>query len=95
MRAQGLGFSLREVKELLSLRALPQANCGDMLAVAERKLAEVQTKICDLRALEAKLMKLIQDCPGGKVPLDRCPIIDALSGKGSSNGKPPPTNCDS
>ena len=89
-RAQGHGFTLREVKELLALRALPKANCGDMFAVAERKLAEVQTKISDLRALEAALMQLIQNCPGGKVSLDRCPIIDALSGKGSSKEKPPP-----
>ena len=92
VRAQGLGFCLREVKELLALRALPKAGCGDLLAVAERKLAEVRTKISDLRAIEAALMELTQDCPGGKVPLDRCPIIDALTGKAASTGKPPPGN---
>ena len=94
-RAKGLGFSLREVTELLALSALPKANCGDMRAVAERALAEVQAKISNLRAIESALMELIQDCPGGKVPLDRCPIIDALTGKGSSSGKPPPANRDS
>jgi len=38
-RAQGLGFTLREIGELLALRVEPATACGDVRAVAERKVA--------------------------------------------------------
>src|SRR5438105_4066732 len=47
-RAQKLGFSLREVKDLLALYGIPDAVCGDVLAVAQDKLAEIREKISDL-----------------------------------------------
>src|SRR6266849_6356183 len=49
-RAQELGFSLKEVRELLSLRMKPGAKRADMRARAERKIADIEEKI---RTLEA------------------------------------------
>ena len=48
-QAQELGFSLREIAELLSLRADPAADCGAMRAQAATKRAQVDRKIAELR----------------------------------------------
>jgi MerR family copper efflux transcriptional regulator len=80
-RAQELGFSLREIKELLNLQRVPRSTCGDVKAVAQRKIAEIQAKINDLRAMQDALSKLLQACTGN-APITQCPIIEALAGGG-------------
>ena len=79
--AQGLGFTLREISELLELRVSSTARCGDVQRKAQDKLAHVQTKIRDLRALDRALQRLIRACQSGQ-PTDRCPILRSLE-----NGK--------
>jgi Hg(II)-responsive transcriptional regulator len=78
-RAQDLGFSLREVKELLDLREVPRATCGDVVVLAQRKVEEIDAKINDLRAMRAALTKLLKNCTG-TAPIARCPIIESLEG---------------
>lgn len=78
-QAQELGFSLREIKELLSLRADPAADCADVRAKAISKRAEVDRKIGQLQHIRAALGELIASCPGGGA-LRACTIIDALNG---------------
>ena len=78
-QAQELGFSLREIKELLSLRADPAADCGDVRIKAITKRAEVDRKIRQLQHIRAALDELITSCPGGGA-LRACTIIDALTG---------------
>lgn len=80
-RAQQLGFSLREIKELLALREVPQATCGDVVALARAKIAEIDAKIEDLRAMQTALTKLLCGCAGGSTPIAECPIIESLAGK--------------
>jgi Hg(II)-responsive transcriptional regulator len=80
-RAQELGFTLREIKELLTLREVPRATCGDVVVLARRKVAEIDTKINDLSAMRAALTQLLQGC-SGKAPIAQCPIIESLAGKG-------------
>ncbi len=87
-RAKKLGFSLREVKELLALYGIPKAVCGDVLAVAQHKLADISEKMSEFLAIHAALTKLVQGCPGGKVPISKCPIIAAIAGEARSEGKP-------
>src|SRR5216683_4313275 len=77
-RAQLLGFSLREIKELLALREVPRATCGEVVVLARRKIEEIDTKIEDLRAVRAALMKLLKGCTG-TAPIAQCPIIEALA----------------
>lgn len=79
-QAQELGFSLREITELLSLRADPGADCGDVRAQAIIKREEVSRKIAQLHHIRAALNKLIASCPGGGA-LRACTIIDALNGR--------------
>jgi len=77
-RAKELGFTLRETRELLELRAGP-ANCGTVRARAEEKISDVRTKIEDLQRIERALLTLAEACPGAGA-LDECPILEALEG---------------
>jgi len=47
-RAKELGFSLKEIKELLELHADPQATCGDIKQRAELMLADINKRLDDL-----------------------------------------------
>lgn len=76
-QAQELGFSLREIAELLSLRADPAADCGDVRIQAMSKREEVDRKIAQLGQIRAALDELIATCPGSGA-LRTCTIIDAL-----------------
>lgn len=76
-QAQELGFSLREVRELLSLRADPRADAAEVRARAEAKLDDVNDKIRRLRNMGRALEALIAACPGHG-ELGCCSIIEAL-----------------
>ncbi len=80
-QAQELGFSLREIKDLLSLRADPKTDSGDVRERAEAKLTEVNRKITELERIRSALEALIAVCPGGGA-LRACSIMDALEGDG-------------
>lgn len=77
-QAQELGFSLREIGELLSLRTDPKANCGDVRAQALIKREEVDRKIGQLAQIRNALDALIASCPGSGA-LRVCTIIDGLT----------------
>lgn len=78
-QAQEIGFSLREIKELLSLRVDPEADCGEVRAHAHGKLEEVNRKIASLTRMKAALEELIEACPG-EGALGECSILEALTG---------------
>jgi MerR family mercuric resistance operon transcriptional regulator len=75
-RAQGLGFSLDEVKLLLDLAE--GEHCGETRTLAQRKLSLVERKIADLRSIEGALNKLVRACGTGRRGAG-CPIIESLS----------------
>lgn len=76
-RAQSLGFSLEEIRELLGLRFSDQARCRDVQRRAERKIEEIDERIRTLRAVRAELESLAAACRA-EAPLDECPIMAAL-----------------
>ncbi|MGI9071805.1 MAG: MerR family transcriptional regulator [Bryobacteraceae bacterium] len=80
-RAQELGFSLAEIRELLSLRENADAGAQDMRERARAKIADIDEKIRTLRAMKNALNALAENCPGCG-PLSECPILDALDAKG-------------
>jgi len=80
-RAQELGFSLAEIRELLSLRENADAGAQDMRERARAKVADIEQKIRRLRAMKSALNALTKSCPGCG-PLSDCPILDALEAKG-------------
>ncbi len=87
-RAQELGFSLAEVRELLALRVQPGTTCAEVRERAEHKLLDVRQKIADLKAIERALNKVTATCTG-RGPLSECPILENLDGELSSGLKRP------
>lgn len=79
-RAQGLGFSLKEIKDLLSLRIGAHTTQVDIRKRTKAKIAEVEQKIRHLQAIHASLLRMAQDCSGCG-PLKNCPILESLDGK--------------
>ena len=79
-QAKELGFSLHEIKELLSLRVTPGKSCADVRAHAEHKIADVDRRIASLKRVRGALVKLTSAC-SGKGPVSQCPILEALEKK--------------
>lgn len=82
VRAKDLGFSLKEIRNLLTLKNNPDTTCGEVKALAESKLADVAAKIKALQAMRKDLTGLLSACADGMAFVDSCPIVDALDGKG-------------
>ncbi len=76
-RAQELGFSLKEILELLTLRVDPETTCRDVRRRAEDKIADIEEKIEKLQSMKHALKKLKDRCKG-KGPTSECPILEAL-----------------
>jgi MerR family copper efflux transcriptional regulator len=76
-RAQQLGFSLAEVRELLELQAQPDRDCADVCEKARQKLTDVEQKIRDLTRMKRALRHLTDCCRGGR-PIRECGILEAL-----------------
>jgi MerR family mercuric resistance operon transcriptional regulator len=76
--AKELGFSLKEISELLSLRVDPYTSCGDVKRRAEAKIAEIEDKIRALRRMKKALSRLAATCRGDG-PTSECPILEALA----------------
>ncbi|HVS31388.1 MAG TPA: heavy metal-responsive transcriptional regulator [Thermoanaerobaculia bacterium] len=75
--AQELGFSLREIRELLDLRIDPDVSCADVKAKAIAKVAEVEEKLASLARMRDTLLAITRSC-AGEGPTTECPILDAL-----------------
>jgi MerR family copper efflux transcriptional regulator len=76
-RAQQLGFSLKEIQELLALRAAPQAQCVDVRERALAKIHEIEHKMRALQAMHTALTRLVAACAGQEYVAD-CPILESL-----------------
>lgn len=73
-RSKELGFSLKEIKELLLLRYTPGTTCNEIRNQAENKIAAIDRKVEDLLRIKKALAKLVSVCPG-QGPVSACPII--------------------
>ncbi|MCC7419938.1 MAG: MerR family transcriptional regulator [Planctomycetaceae bacterium] len=76
-RAKDLGFTLKEIATLLSLRHDASTTARDVKDEAERKIAEIDGKIRSLRRIRRALQQLAETCPGHG-PTSECPILEAL-----------------
>ena len=76
-RAKQLGFTLKEIRELLSLRLDPATTCGDVKSRAEAKLDDIAAKIRSLQRMKRALVKLTKACSGRGVASE-CPILESL-----------------
>lgn len=80
-RAQQLGFSLKEITELLALRTTPETPCADIRTRALAKIDTIAEKIRALHAMKHALTQLVAECPGQGVVTD-CPILASLDTEG-------------
>lgn len=75
--AQDLGFSLDEIKELLSLRATRGARAGEVKRRAARKIEEITDRIHALERIRTALDRLVSQCSGDG-PVESCSILHAI-----------------
>lgn len=73
--AQGLGFTLNEIAELLLLE--DGSYCEETSALAEQKLENVRGKLASLQRIEQALTALIQTCHESRNS-NECPLITSL-----------------
>jgi MerR family copper efflux transcriptional regulator len=78
-RAQEVGFSLKEIDELISLRLDPFADSAEVKARAEGKIEEIEDKIRDLQGMKDALVRLAGAC-SGEGSVQECPILETLDG---------------
>jgi MerR family mercuric resistance operon transcriptional regulator len=83
-RAQELGFSLKEIMELLELRATPETPCSDIRRRALDKITTIDEKIQTLTAMKHALGKLVEEC-SGQGEITACPILAALDTGGNGH----------
>lgn len=79
--AKVLGFTLNEIKELLSLKLDPVSSCADVKSQAEAKIADIEEKLRTLQRMKRALLKLTKACSGNG-PSSECPILESLDRKG-------------
>ena len=76
LRGRELGFSIDELRGLLSLVDSNDYTCGEIFDLTIDHLGSIRRKISDLKRLERTLARISNQCSGGAVP--ECPVIDSL-----------------
>ncbi len=77
-RAQKLGFSLKEIKELLALRIAGDGTCAEVRVHAKAKIINIEEKIETLQAMKKGLIRVTDACSGSGA-ISECPILESLS----------------
>ena len=78
-RARGLGFSVADCRALVALYVDKDRKSADVKGIALNRVADIDAKITELRAMRATLVDLAENCHGDDRP--DCPIIDDLAEK--------------
>lgn len=75
-RAKALGFSLDDIRSLLTLSA--ERDVARVRTAAQIKLADIEQRIAELDRIRQGLSVLVAACPGhGRS--EACPILNALT----------------
>lgn len=75
-RARGLGFPIRRIKSLVALWRDRQRASGDVKALAQEHIADIDRHISELMNMRDVLVDLSKRCNGDERP--ECPILDGL-----------------
>ncbi|MDK1025419.1 MAG: Zn(2+)-responsive transcriptional regulator [Gammaproteobacteria bacterium] len=79
VRAKKMGFGLKDISELLSLRVEKESStCGEVKDLAEAKLLEIEQKIEELQRMKGALEQITEACCGGQESAIHCTILNAL-----------------
>ena len=84
-RAKDLGFSLREIDELLALRVNDSVSAAEVRLRAQAKIADIEARVADLETMKGALTELTDCCSGGGA-VGECPILEALEGTRGPEG---------
>jgi len=76
-RARGLGFSVEECRALLALYEDKNRTSADVKNIAEKRLADIERKMQELKSMKTLLKHLAGACQGDERP--DCPILDDLA----------------
>ncbi|KAA6181991.1 Cd(II)/Pb(II)-responsive transcriptional regulator [Pseudomonas veronii] len=77
-RCRAKDMTLDEIRQLLNLRDRPELGCGEVNALVEAHIAQVRTKMKELRALERELMDLRRSCDSARTSRE-CGILNSLA----------------
>jgi DNA-binding transcriptional MerR regulator len=80
-RAKDLGFSLKEILELLTLERRETASAVEVKAIADRRLADIEERIRAMQRMRRALRKALDGCPG-RGPIGDCSILQTLVSEG-------------
>jgi len=75
--AKEVGFTLKDIGELLALRREPGTSCTDIKVRSTQKIEEVDQKIEDLTRIRNALARMVMKC-SGRGALSECPILEEL-----------------
>jgi len=78
-RARQLGFSVKQVRELLALWQDRQRTSADVKAVAQAHIADIDRRMAELQGMRDTLAHLADQCHGDQRP--ECPILADLAGE--------------
>ena len=79
-RSRELGFSMNEIRQLLSLVDRQGVSCKVVKDIANKHIEDIHSKLIDLRKMERTLKAMASRCSGKNVP--ECPIIEDLKRRG-------------
>jgi Cu(I)-responsive transcriptional regulator len=85
-RSRTLGFSIDEIRELLSLWQDRRRSSASVKKIAARHVEELQGKIAELQSMVSTLQHLTHCCAGDARP--DCPILDDLAGAADAPATP-------
>jgi MerR family copper efflux transcriptional regulator len=86
-RARDLGFSMREIKDLLGLWQNKRRESAQVKRLASTHLEALDRKIEEMRAMRDALHALVRHCRGDRRP--DCPILDDLGRAAPALRDPP------
>jgi MerR family copper efflux transcriptional regulator len=89
-RCRNFGFSIEQIRELVTLVDTPDRDCTAVRDLVGMHLSEVRSKLSELRALERSLKAFVNDCnaqcAGG--PTGECVILEDLASSTCHPGQP-------
>ena len=86
-QAQRLGFTLKDIGDLLALRVAPGTDCAAVGTRAAAKLADVEGRLAELGRIRGALAKLVAACPGSGA-VATCTILGSLAEPAETAARP-------
>ena len=80
-RAHAMGFTLKEVKDLLQLKNTDDSTCHNVKSLLKNRIQLIRNKISELQLLEQQLTTALRKCDRRPPKLKDgcgCPVIDEI-----------------